>query len=721
VGGVLSVDEGLTDPVARNLIVHGWRRLQCMPGAKTNKVMFIIPADNDIRQRDDSDSPGSASGADAAEDEELSDNSSVDEDEPTARTLQPYASLMRSLLATSEPPKKRRRTEAKRTGPETVGVDDGKDAIHEDIDFVDEIDDAAADIADHVSDEEDDDADVLDAFQTHFADPDEALVSNRLKVIKLLQWKQGKAVISDARVVFSVPSDSNGQEVAFPRPISGPAVLNLKRRIADTARSMQPTFDSTESLIATFLFGYQDLLFCDRKLSNAESLRRLASLHAVNHVFKTRDRVLKNNARLAHNEHDPDLELRDQGFTRPKVLFLLPTRQSCVKMVDMICAICEPDQQENRKRFDDEYVDKTDNFSADRPADFRELFGGNHSDMFRIGLKFTRKTIKFYSQFYNSDILFASPLGLRLAISSDEEKDKKIDFDFLSSIELVVLDQADALLMQNWEHVEYIIEHLNLQPKESHGCDFSRVRSWYLDGDSRYFRQTVVLSGFNTPELTELYRLHCNNWGGKARIQPEYPGVIQALHSIKVKQTFSRFDLASAADDPETRFTFFKSTVVPMLIKRAKDSAGTLIFIPSYLDFVRIRNYFANDVTVSGLSFGTISDYADDPEASRARSHFMNGRHKVLLYTERAHHFRRYRIRGVRKVIMYGLPDNPLFYQEIVGGYLGNSEQSLLLELGQGSVRILFSRYDVLKLERVVGSKRVGKMIRDRGDIFEFL
>ncbi|KAH7326047.1 hypothetical protein B0I35DRAFT_346832 [Stachybotrys elegans] len=587
----------------------------------------------------------------------------------------------------------------------------------EDVDHVDEPEDTAPEMDEALEEDSEDEADLGDPFDIHFAHPDEKLVSARVASAKKGQWAAKRQMVQNLRATSSIPGPSHVEDL----PTSGASLdsLKLKQKLKEMASKTMGEFTNSQKALGPLLFNYHDILHCDRSVSNAGKLRDLVCLHALNHVFKTRDRVIKNNYKLAKEGEDADMELRDQGFTRPKVLFLLPTRNACLRVVNKIRDLCDPDQQENRKRFDESYMDKEQKFGSDRPADFRDLFEGNDDDMFRLGMKFTRKTIKYFAQFYNSDILFASPLGLRMAIGSESEK-KKPDYDFLSSIEMVIVDQADALLMQNWEHVEQIFEHLNLQPKDAHGCDFSRVRNWYLEDWAKYFRQTIILSAFNTPELVELQRLHCHNWAGKARLQPEYPGVLQKL-GVKAKQTFSRFQSHAVDKDPDARFEYFTSAIVPSLVKRAADSAGTLIFIPSYLDFVRVRNYFATSSAVESITFGAISEYTDVPEASRARSHFLNGRHRVLLFTERAHHFRRYQLKGVRRVIFYGLPDNPIFYKEIAGGYLSKSEQDLTVEPGRGSVRVIFSRYDLLKLERIAGSSRVGKMINERGDTFDFV
>ena len=288
---------------------------------------------------------------------------------------------------------------------------------------------------------------------------------------------------------------------------------------------------------------------------------------------------------------------------------------------------------------------------------------------------------------------------------------------------MIIIDQADAMLMQNWEHVDFVLDHLNLQPKEAHGCDFSRVRKWYLDGDAQYYRQTVVYSAYVTPEINKIFTKYMRNIAGKIKFQPKYQGSILDL-DIQVKQTFLRLNSATPAMDPDVRFEVFTSALVPSISKAAsysERSQGILVFIPSYFDFVRIRNHLSSSGSTQNLSFGAISEYSEHAEVRRARSLFVDGRYSVLLYTGRAHHFRRYRLKGVKEIIIYSLPDNAMFYRDIVSGFLGSSIGSGQLDQSLASVRVLFSEWDALKLERVVGTTRMKRMLRENsGDTFEF-
>lgn len=94
--------------------------------------------------------------------------------------------------------------------------------------------------------------------------------------------------------------------------------------------------------------------------------------------------------------------------------------------------------------------------------------------------------LQLYTDFYSSDIIVTSPLGLRMIVGAEGEEDR--DYDFLASIEILVLDQTDVFLMQNWDHLLHVLEHFHLQPKKTHGTDFSRVRSWAVNGWAKYYR-----------------------------------------------------------------------------------------------------------------------------------------------------------------------------------------------------------------------------------------
>ena len=93
---------------------------------------------------------------------------------------------------------------------------------------------------------------------------------------------------------------------------------------------------------------------------------------------------------------------------------------------------------------------------------------------------------------------------------------------------------------------------------------------------------------------------------------------------------------------------------------------------------------------------------------ARARSYFADGRRRVLLYTERAQFYNRHRIRGVKDVLFYQLPEHPQFYLELVN--LLEEESAPGAELATATVA--YSRLDALRLERVVGADRAATMLR---------
>ena len=82
---------------------------------------------------------------------------------------------------------------------------------------------------------------------------------------------------------------------------------------------------------------------------------------------------------------------------------------------------------------------------------------------------------------------------------------------------------------------------------------------------------------------------------------------------------------------------------LPTLLKSAVSSSQTLVFVPSYFDFVRLKRYLTKHRSslASDFSFAAISEYTPTPDVSRARGAFFAGKVKFLLVTERFHFFRR--------------------------------------------------------------------------------
>lgn len=383
---------------------------------------------------------------------------------------------------------------------------------------------------------------------------------------------------------FSASASRNVDEA--PAPLAPGASLWREFRVLpslvdewDTCNHGPPS--KLQSLLLPPMAKYRDIIYCGWRDEDAEAIRRSYAIHALNHALTSRHRVLRHTTRLRKateetkiaaavsrskngtllkglsatiddrvkagndqreqpttrigiaNDDEPDEWQRDQGFTRPKVLILLPFRCLAYELVQIMIELLGPKTAVAKKaRFEEEYGPEEEDTDGDgggderaeraravrerKPDNWKALFGEgrNMDDMFTLGMSISPGGgkgkpgegkgvgVRLYTDFYNSDIVIASPVALhRISVPTAETEDggtaeSSVDSDFLSSIEVCILDRADVFLMQNWAYVPEIAEVINARPTGDRAgrTDFSRVRSLFLHDQGRLFRQTLVFS-----------------------------------------------------------------------------------------------------------------------------------------------------------------------------------------------------------------------------------
>ncbi|KAI0745922.1 digestive organ expansion factor [Earliella scabrosa] len=563
------------------------------------------------------------------------------------------------------------------------------------------------DVEERADVEEDDTENAADPYELHFGLTPSVLTATARDAADRREWTTNRTKCGKlGSVVESSPAGVAESSSA----------ANAKHKIADKMREplearqakLPREIVELQSDLLNTLSSYHDLYVTRTSLETQSSFREALTLHALNHITKKRRRILKNNERISHATkagNPPPEDVQDQGFTRPSVLILLPFRSFALRWISALTAHTPPShyQIENHSRFQSEYglppgaVDKLANAEPGTyPRDHVEMFRGNVDDSFRLGVKITKKSVKLFADFYQCDLIIASPLGLRMSI----EKDKNADF--LSSVEVLIVDQMDALTMQNWEHVQFVFNNLNQMPKESHDVDFSRIKPWYLDGHSAYLRQSILLSAYETPETRALFNHSLKNVAGRIRTERRWPP-IEVPEGID--QNFIQFDCSNPKDEPDKRFQYFTTQMLPAILKSAVQSANTVIFVPSSFDFIRVHNHFRKNV---GVTFTVLSEYSSNQDISRARQAFFSGKKAFLLVSERFHFFRRYKLRGIRNLVFYGPPDHPQFYTEFLSyPFLDDG-----VDASDVTCRVLYSKYDWLRLERIAGTEGVSELIK---------
>lgn len=500
---------------------------------------------------------------------------------------------------------------------------------------------------------------------------------------------------------------------------------NMSKTMMTRTRNQSNSLTPLQHELLGLMSSYKSVLFTEQTLDNGEQIRVSYCAHALNHVLKTRSRIVSHNARINQNKTEKE-EYRDQGLTRPKVLIVVPFRESAYQVVECMIELLFGDAKDsgtkkiiimNYKRFKTEFGEnEEEHISQKKPEDYKKIFAGNIDDSFRVGLSITKKSLKIYSDFYSSDIIIASPLGLRLIVGANGDEQR--DYDFLSSMEIVIFDQMDIFLMQNWEHVLHLMNHIHLQPKETHNVDFSRVKLYVLELWSKYYYQLLAFSSVSTTLINGFFNKFATGYAGKIIVKNEVPRAKAAINRVYIQcpQVFHRFECNKFADNSDVRFNFFVNKVLPKF--KDKLMVRTLIYVPSYFDFVRLRNYFRTE----DIGFSQMCEYTKTGKVAKARHIFFYGGRHFMLFTERFHFFNRYTIKGIRHLIFYEPPSFPNFYSEMVNSmHLSNQGKKLATDYSSMSVTVLFNRYDAHSLVSLVGSKTATALLQSDTDVHMFI
>ena len=275
--------------------------------------------------------------------------------------------------------------------------------------------------------------------------------------------------------------------------------------------------------------------------------------------------------------------VKDQGFNKTKILILTAFKQGVLDIVNELILLYAAGKWKGvskRKKFREEYGSQE--------------FG---DDYFRIGISFYNNKIKLYSQFDKSDIIIASPLGLRTVIGESGENEINRNYDFLSSIEIIFLYKTHLFLYQNLSHLEDVLKLLNIRPHHTSGVnDINRLLPQYLTNQNKYYTQTISLQKFSAPLIAYLGFTYAYNYKGGLTKANVYPGFMKNLlffGANKLRVTFKRTNnllTATVNSSEDERFKYFTQKIWNKMYDGL--SGYTILFVQNYFDFLQIKKFF---------------------------------------------------------------------------------------------------------------------------------
>ena len=150
-----------------------------------------------------------------------------------------------------------------------------------------------------------------------------------------------KPILEDSVEKFVIPGTLPVLKTGIPMKDYGIKLqlcTNLDRRPLSDNNDTQTAEELLSPLqheLFTLANDYRDVYYPEMNHSNNDEIRTVYCLHSLNHILKSRDRVLHHNAKLKKASESGamtgEIEYRDQGLVRPRVLIIAPLRNSAVK------------------------------------------------------------------------------------------------------------------------------------------------------------------------------------------------------------------------------------------------------------------------------------------------------------------------------------------------------------------------------------------------------
>lgn len=498
----------------------------------------------------------------------------------------------------------------------------------------------------------------------------------------------------------------------------------IKPHINKEEQSLGPNYQSEDNwlhLFYKYCDSYRDIQVCNSNIEIREEIMKVYLFHILNHLCKRKEEIevndvinkIVNSKRnifqkelfISHedefitqysndNKKNPDslddndyfklfrmiikdkynkddaddVDIKDHGYTSPKILILVPYKKHAKVILDeLIQILFQGDLKgiNNKKKYKEEYGE-FDSFD----------------DCFRMGISynFFQSKLNLYSSFDQSDIIIASPLGLKLASPGTETnnpdaeiKNNKV-FDFLSSIEILLVDFTEVFLYQNLEHIEEILSFLNKPPKNNQNIvDINRIKENYINNYGKSLRQSIIISHFKSLDIELLIKEHCKNLEGRYIIDYDYPNQIDQARkmfeeqypndpsqSYKIKFEFKILHGLKGENAYDDKYHYFTNNIWQNLYESF--DKHTIIFVASTFDYLRLKSFFKQ----TSKSVCMISEETDKKDWQRNRKFFEEGKYKFLLYSERAHRFKKINLIFAKNIFFYSLPEDPLTFKEMI-------------------------------------------------------